>query len=235
MSFAKLMQIKNPHDALGMIVSDNGRQWNIIGVIEDFILHSPFGTTKPLAIEGAHAWFNIIHVRYSHNKLMKETLADAEKIFAKYNPLYPFNYKFVNKEYALKFSDAQRIASISAFFAGLAIFISCLGLFALVNFMANNRKKELAIRKINGAGMGHLLSIITKDFFKTIALAYMVAIPVTWYYVQKWLETYTYKIDVNWSVFVLTAVILIVMIVITVFYLSIRAAMANPVNSLRSE
>lgn len=235
MSFAKLMGYNNAESALGQVVMDNGRDWNIIGVIEDFILHSPFGKTNPLAIEGAHGWFNIIHVKYDNKKPMNETLADAEKIFTKFNPAYPFNFKFVDEEYALKFSDAQKIADISTFFAGLSIFISCLGLFGLVSFMAANRRRELAIRKVNGASIPHILSIITKDFIKIILIAYIVAIPVTWYYMDKWLLTYSYKIDVSASVFVITAIILFAITLMTISYQAIKAALANPVNALRSE
>jgi ABC-type antimicrobial peptide transport system permease subunit len=235
MSFAKLMGYTTAESALGQIVNDNGRDWSIIGVIEDFVLHSPFRKTQPLAIEGAHAWFNIIHVRYDNKKPMTETLAAAEKIFTKYNPEYPFNYKFVDDEYARKFSDARRIASISAFFAGLSIFISCLGLFGLVNFLAANRKKELAIRKVNGASVPHVLTIITKDFLLIIAISYIVAIPVTWHFMDKWLQSYSYKITFNWSIFLLTAVILLAITIVTISYQAIKAALANPISALRSE
>lgn len=235
MSLAKLMGHTKPEAALGQQVGDNGRSWQIIGVIEDFVLHSPFGNTKPFAIEGAHGWFNIIHVRYTQTKPMAETLKAAEKIFNKYNQNYPFNYKFVDEEYALKFSDARRIASLSSFFAGLAIFISCLGLFGLVNFMAINRKKEFAIRKVNGASVPHILFIITKDFLKVVFIAFILAIPVTWYYMDKWLQTYSYKIDINWLVFAYTASILLGITMITISFQATKAALANPVTSLKSE
>lgn len=234
-SMAKLMGITDPSKALDQKIGDNGRLWNVVGVVEDFILHSPFGNTKPLAIEGAHGWFNIIHVKYAAKKPMNETIAEAEKIFTKYNPAYPFNYKFVDDEYAKKFSDASRIASISTFAAGLSIFISCLGLFGLVSFMAATRKKELAIRKVNGASVPQMVILITRDFLKIIGLAFALAAPLTFYYLSKWLDTYSYKIGISWSVFAITAFILVFITLLTIGFQALKAALANPIHSLKSE
>lgn len=234
-SMARLIGFKDPTKAIGQSLKDNGISWTVVGVMEDFILHSPFSTTKPLAIEGAHGWFNIIHVKYTAQRPINETLSAAERIFSKYNPTYPFNYKFVDEEYGKKFSDAKRIASISTFSAGLSIFISCLGLFGLVSFMAATRKKELAIRKVNGASVHQVVVLITKDFIKIIGLAFAIAAPITFYYLSKWLDSYSYKIDISWTVFAITALILLIITLITIGFQAIKAALANPIHSLKSE
>jgi putative ABC transport system permease protein len=234
-SMAKLMGHQNPEDALGKEVFDNNIGWKVVGVIEDFVIHSPFGNTSPLVIEGAKGWFNIMHVRYSNQLPIRETLAKAKKIFSKYNPAYPFDYKFVDEAYAKKFEDAKKIAKMSSFFAGFSIFISCLGLFGLISFMALNRRKEIAIRKVNGASVANLLSLISTDFVKIIMAAYIIAIPITYHLMKKWLMQYKYQIDITWSIFVFAAIILSVITIMTIGYQTVKAAMANPVNSLRSE
>lgn len=234
-SMAKLMGHQNPDQALGKTIDDNGRSWTIIGVVEDFILHSPFGGSVPLVIQGAHGWFNILHVKYTNKYAIKELLSKVEKVFTKYNPAYPFEFKFVDEAYAKKFEDANKIAKMSTMFAGFSIFISCLGMFGLISFMAVNRRKEIAIRKVNGASIKNLLVIISMEFIKIITLAFILAIPISVFLMKKWLMQYRHQIELSWSIFAFAALILITITFLTIGYQTLKAAFANPINSLRSE
>src|SRR5690606_17206098 len=130
---AKAMGFK---DALGKVIKDNGRDWHVIGVIKDFIQEAPYDPINPLVIEGAHGYTSTTHIKFNPNMSTREALTKTEKIFKEYNPDYPFEYRFIDEEYALKFSESQKIGSLASLFAGLTIFISCLGLFGLAAFMA---------------------------------------------------------------------------------------------------
>ena len=164
-----------------------------------------------------------------------KALAAAEKIFKKYNPQYPFVYHFVDKEYAKKFSDEQQTGTLATLFAGLTIFISCLGLFGLATYMAENRIKEIGIRKVLGAGITGITALMSKDFLKLVVIAILVASPVAWWAMHKWLGTFNYRIGISWKVFVLSGLLAVTIALLTVSYHAIRAALANPVKSLRSE
>ncbi len=146
----KKMNLKEP---IGQIIKDDGRNWHVVGVIKDFILTSPFGGQYPMVIEGAAGWFQTLHVKLNPANSTRQNLKTAEAIFKKYNPAYPFDYKFIDQEYAKKFEDGQRTAKLSGLFAALTIFISCLGLFGLATYMAENRTKEIGVRKVLGASV----------------------------------------------------------------------------------
>jgi len=231
-SSVKIMGFKQP---LGQIIKDNDINWHVIGVIKDFILQSPYEPMKPMVIEGPKSWLSVIHIKFNPQTATSQSLAAAEKIFKKYNPQYPFEYRFVDEEYAKKFSDEQRTATLATLFAGLTIFISCLGLFGLATYMAENRIKEIGIRKVLGAGIAGITTLISKDFLKLVIIAILVASPVAWWAMHVWLRTFNYHISISWEVFVLSGLLAIVIALLTVSYQAIKAALANPVKSLRSE
>ena len=231
-SSLKIMKFKDP---LGKIVKDNGTDWHIVGVIKDFILTDPYQPTRPMLIAGGKAWFNVMLIRFNPNNPTDKNLKAMEAIFRKYNPEYPFEYKFVDEEYARKFEDEKRIATLSGLFAGLTIFISCLGLFGLAIYMAESRVKEIGVRKVLGASVTGLATLLSKDFLKLVLISFALASPVAWWAMHTWLSDYPYRISIQWWVFAMAGLLSVLIALATVSYQAIRAALANPVKSLRTE
>ena len=158
-----------------------------------------------------------------------------EKIFKKYNPQYPFEYRFIDEEYARKFVNKKRIATLATLFAGLAIFISCLGLFGLAAYMAEARIKEIGVRKVLGASVSHIVTLLSKDFLKLVVIALLLASPIAWYAMYRFLELFPYRVGIGWWIFVVAGLAAILVALLTVSYQAIKAAIRNPVRSLRSE
>ncbi|MEP6846231.1 MAG: ABC transporter permease [Panacibacter sp.] len=231
-SSLKIMKFKDP---ISKIIKDNGTEWHVVGVIKDFILTSPYEPTRPMLIYGAKSWFQTILIKLNSNNSTTDNLKKSEAIFKKYNPEYPFEYKFVDKEYAQKFEDEQRQGTLAALFAGLTIFISCLGLFGLATYMAENRIKEIGVRKVLGASVAGIATLLSRDFLKLVIVSFIIAAPVAWWAMSAWLQNYTYRVNISWWVFVMAATLSIVIAIITVSFQAIKAAVANPVRSLRSE
>ncbi|MCE6992450.1 ABC transporter permease [Dyadobacter sp. CY323] len=231
-SAAKAMGFKDP---VGQLVTDNGRQYHVIGVIKDFVIGSPYDHSRPMVIEGAQSYFNVIHMKLSATKPAAEQLKSVESIFKQYNPDYPFEYHFVDADYAMKFEDTQRIATLTGLFAGLTIFISCLGLFGLAAYMAENRVKEIGVRKVLGASVLSITALLSREFIILVGIAIIIAIPVAWYAMNLWLNDFSYRIRMQWWVFALAGVMAIAVSLLTVSYQAIRAALLDPVKSLRSE
>src|SRR5215204_4976682 len=231
-SSLKVMKFKDP---IGKIVKDNGQDWHIVGVIKDFILTSPYEPTRPMLIFGAKSWFQTMLIRLNNNNSTASNLKKAESIFKKYNPEYPFEYKFIDEEYARKFEAEKRISTLAALFAGLTIFISCLGLFGLATYMAENRIKEIGVRKVLGASVGNITGLLSKDFIKLVGISFIIASPVAWLAMHNWLSGYPYRITIQWWVFAVSGTLSVLIAIITVSYQAIKAAIANPVKSLRTE
>jgi ABC-type antimicrobial peptide transport system permease subunit len=164
-----------------------------------------------------------------------DNIAKATTIFKKYNPDYPFDYVFADEAYARKFAEVQRTGSLSLLFASLAIFISCLGLFGLATYMAENRIKEIGIRKVLGAGVVSIVLLLSKNFLQLVIAAFIIAAPVAWYAMHTWLQNYSYRINVEWWVFAVAGSLSIIIAVAAVSYQSVKAALANPVKSLKTE
>lgn len=231
-SSLKVMKFKDP---IGKIVKDNGESWHIVGVIKDFILTDPYQPTRPMLIFGAKAWFYTALIRLNPNNATEKNLKIAESIFRKYNTEYPFDYKFVDEEYAQKFEDEQRIGTLAGLFAGLTIFISCLGLFGLAIYMAESRVKEIGVRKVLGASVTGLTALLSKDFLTLVVISFALATPVAWWAMYSWLSNYPYRVSIQWWVFALAGLLSVLIALATVSYQAIRAALANPVKSLRTE
>lgn len=231
-SALKVFKFKNP---IGKIVKDNGQDWHIVGVIKDFILTSPYEPTKPMLIYGAKAWFFNVLIKLNNKNSTADNLKKAEAIFKKYNPEYPFEYKFVDEEYARKFENEKRTGTLAGIFAGLTIFISCLGLFGLATYMAENRIKEIGVRKVLGASVTGITALLSKDFLKLVIISFLIATPVAWWAMNTWLKDYSYRIDIQWWVFAMAALLSVAIALLTVSYQAIKAAVANPAKSLRTE
>jgi len=232
----KTMGFKNP---VGQIIKNgtvgNYDNWHVVGVVKDFIIQSPYEPIKAMIIQGPKSWFNVIHFKLNNAHTTAQNLKIAEGVFKKYNPDYPFDYKFVDDDYARKFGDEQRTGTLASLFAGLTIIISCLGLFGLAAYMAQNRIKEIGVRKVLGASVASVTALLSKDFLKLVMIAFGIATPIAWIAMHKWLTGYTYRISISIWVFVLAALLTIVISLITVSFQAIKAALTNPVKSLRSE
>jgi len=231
-SALKVMKFKDP---LGKIVKDGDQQWHIVGVISDFILQSPYYPTKPMIIEGGKGWFNVMHFKLNPNNATADNIKKAGTIFKKYNPEYPFEYKFIDEEYSAKFKAEERTGTLAALFAGLTIFISCLGLFGLATYMAENRIKEIGVRKVLGASVAGITTLLSKDFLKLVMISFVIASPVAWWMMHQWLQDYPYHVNIQWQVFAIAGLLSFLISVATVSYQAIKAAVANPVKSLRTE
>lgn len=231
-SAVKLMKFKNP---IGQLIFDDPDSWHIIGVIKDFILTSPYDATRPIIFKGPKYGRNVMNIKFSSDRTMIRNIATAEEIFKKYNPSYPFEYHFIDEEYARKFDDEKRTATLAGLFSGLTIIISCLGLFGLAAYMAENRMKEVGVRKILGASISDIATLLSKDFLKLVIIAILIATPLAWYFMYHWLSGFSYRVQISWTVFAIAGAASIFIALITVSFQAIRAAIANPVNSLRSE
>lgn len=229
---AKTMRLKDP---VGQIVKEGETNWHVVGVFRDFVFESPYSKVNPLLTFGPDSWFSVIHYRLNPSHSVKENLKLAEGIFKKYNPGYPYQYNFADESYADKFRDEQQTATLTTLFSGLTIFISCLGLFGLANYMAESRTKEIGIRKVLGAGVFNITTLLSADFLKLVIISFVIASPVAWYSMHRWLENYEYRVAIEWWIFGVSCLLTILIAVATVSFQSVKAALANPVKSLRSE
>lgn len=225
----------NLKDPVGKQIYWNGYPQTIVGVLNDFIIGSPFSAVKPLLIHTAKSGlFNMI-VRMPKNGSVKQNLEKIAFILKTHNSAYPFTYKFVDQEFARKFEDQKQTAQLAMIFSVLAIFISCLGLFGLAAFIAETRIKEIGIRKVLGASMMEISGMLSKDFLKLVLVSIVISIPIAWWAMNKWLEEFTYRINMQWWMFAVVAAIVISIALFTVGFQSIKSALTNPVNSLRNE
>jgi len=235
-SAAKLFNFDNP---IGEQVRWNPRfrkpdNFKIIGVVKDMVMNSPFELAKPTVffMGGKISWMNI---KINPKANLRDALASIETVFKKVIPSVLFTYKFADEEYALKFKSEERIGKLASVFAALAIFISCLGLLGLASFVAEQRTKEIGIRKVLGASVLNLWKMLSKDFVLLVVISILISIPVSYYFMNNWLKKYEYRTEILSWVFFVSATGALVITLLTVSYQSIKAATANPVNSLRSE
>jgi ABC-type antimicrobial peptide transport system permease subunit len=230
----KYMRLKNP---VGETISSefSPRVWKIIGVVQDMIMQSPYEPVKPTLFFLDDSDGSYMHIRIKPTLGAAEALAKIEAVIKKLVPSALFDYKFVDQEYDQKFASEKRVGILSGFFAVLAIFISGLGLFGLASFVAEQRTKEIGIRKVIGASIFSLWRMLSKDFVILVLISCAVSIPVAYYYMNGWLQKYQYHTEIGWSVFVMATGAAVLITLLTVSFQAIKAAMASPVKSLRSE
>lgn len=228
---AKVMGLKPPF--VGQPISFHFRKGIIIGVVKDFNykpLNEPIGPLLFFTF-----WpKNILYVRTTAADA-QQAIAAVRKQYQKYAGFMPFSYNFVDKQFATKYKSNQREGTLFNLFAVIAIFISCLGLLGLATFTAQRRTKEIGVRKVFGASVGNLIRLVSMDFLKLVIVAIVIAIPVGWFFMNKWLENFAYKTNISWWIFLAAAAIAILIAVLTVSFQAIKAAAANPVESLRTE
>jgi ABC-type antimicrobial peptide transport system permease subunit len=231
-SAVKIMGFKNPLDEVVIV---HGKNYNVVGVIKDMLKESPFAPVSPSFFLLDYNGVNIINVRLSPMLSTENALAKVSDVFKKYNPSSPFIYKFVDEEYAKKFENEERIGKLAGFFAVLAIFISCLGLFGMASFMAEQRTKEIGVRKVLGASVFNLWQLLSKEFVILVFVSLLIATPIAYYFMHNWLQNYSYRTTLSWWIFIAAGVGAIIITLITVSFQAIKAALANPVKSLRTE
>ena len=201
------------------------------------VMESPYQSVTPTLfyIRGHNGSVSWINIKLNPNISASNALGKIESVFKKIIPSAPFDYKFVDEEYALKFAFEERIGNLASVFGMLAILISCLGLFGMASFVAEQRTKEIGIRKVLGATVANLWKLLSKEFVLLVMIACFIAIPIARYSLGMWLQKYEYRIEISWWVFVLTAGGAMLITQRTVSFQAIKAALMNPVNSLRSE
>ena len=228
----KAMGIEHP---VGQWIFDDPVKWHIVGVIKDFILGSPYEPIKPYIVKGPRNFHNVIHIKLNPEQSTRRDLAAIEQVFKRYNPNYPFEYHFIDAEYATKFDGERLTARLAGIFAGLTILISCLGLFGLATCLAESRTKEIGIRKVLGASVASISLLLSQGFVRLVILSIVMAAPISWFVMHRWLEGYSYRITVSWWFFVLAGLAAVIIALVAVSSQAIRAARANPVRSLRRE
>jgi ABC-type antimicrobial peptide transport system permease subunit len=178
---------------------------------------------------------HFINIRVNPNMNLHDALARIEPVFKNYNPAQPFEYKFIDEEFEKKFGDEEKVGKLAASFAILAIFISCLGLFGMASFMAEQRTREIGVRKVLGASVFNLWRLMSREFLILVFISLFIAIPVSWYFLHGWLQQFYYRKEMSWWIFAGAGAGALLITLCTVSYQAIRAAIANPVSSLRSE
>jgi putative ABC transport system permease protein len=227
----KFMSLKNP---VGETIKWY-KDFKVIGVVKDMVMTSPYEPVEPAVFYLLNGPGGMANIRINPKMGTREALDKIEAVFKQYDPGSPFNYQFTDTEYAKKFADEERIGKLAGFFTILAIFISCMGLFGMASFMAEQRTKEIGVRKVLGASVANLWGLMSKEFVLLVFTSLVIASPIAYYFMSGWLMKYKYHAELSWWIFGATALGAIAITLLTVSYQSIKAALANPVKSLRSE
>ena len=231
----RAMHLKNP---VGKFITVFGDKRQVIGVVKDFHFESLHEPVKPAYFTlqqnpGKNPWFKIMtRIKANHQQ---QTIASIQHLFESFNPGFPFTFNFLSEAYQKQYDTETRIATLSKYFAALAIIISCLGLFGLAAFTAQKRRKEIGVRKVIGASVTDITSMLSKDFLRLVLIALCIAFPASWWLMNNWLQGFAYRVHISAGTFLLAGISIIVITLLTIGYQSIKAAIANPVKSLRTE
>jgi len=227
----KFMGLQNP-------VGENIRWFDetvtVVGVSKDMVMSSPYEPVRPTIFTLSNDYQSFVSVKLNPAQSPHQSLEAVEKVFKKFSS-QPFTYTFSDEAYAKKFGAEERIGKLAGFFALLAIFISCLGLFGMASFIAEQRTKEIGVRKVLGASVFSVWQLLSKDFVVLVIIALLIAIPAAYYFMHNWLQGYTYRTGLSWWIFAVAAIGALVITLVTVSFQAIKAAIANPVKSLRTE
>jgi ABC-type antimicrobial peptide transport system permease subunit len=234
----KYMGLKDP---IGKLLKDKDTEnpsepLKVIGVVQDMIAQSPYEPVK----QGMYTFdkygnASFYNLRLNPKQSAGQNLAVIERVFKEHFPNIPFQYDFIDEEYGEKFAAEERIGRLSGIFTALAILISCLGLFGLTSFVAEQRTKEIGVRKVLGATVFNVWNMLSKDFLKLVIISCFIAVPIAYYVMNGWLQEYPYRVILKWWIFALAMLGALFVTVVTVSFQAIRAAKANPVKSLRTE
>lgn len=227
---------KNGNAVGSLITRDDGKQkYHVIGVIKDFVYNDMYQSAAPLILFCDPANTGFLTVRLKAGADVPNALAATGQILKTNNPGFPFEYKFLDNEFEKQFKTETLTGRLSAIFATLAVFISCLGLFGLAGYAAERRTKEIGVRKVLGASINGLAGLLSRDFLQLVLLSCLIAFPLAWWIMQNWLDNYAYRTAISWIVFALAGAGALVIALLTVSFITIRAALANPIDSLRTE
>ncbi|GAB2842360.1 ABC transporter permease [Ferruginibacter profundus] len=228
----KFMGLQNP---VGENIKWFGETVTVIGVSKDMVMSSPYESVRPTIFTLSNDYLSFVSVKLNPQQSPHQSLVAIETVFKKFNPSQPFTYHFSDEEYAKKFGSEERIGRLAGFFALLAIFISCLGLFGMASFIAEQRTKEIGVRKVLGASVFTVWRLLSKDFLLLVSIALLIAFPLAYYFMHGWLQGYTYRTALSWWIFAAAGMGALVITLVTISFQAIKAAIANPVKSLRTE
>jgi putative ABC transport system permease protein len=226
------MGLTNP---VGQTLTWFDQSFKVVGVIKNMIMASPYDEPKPVIFNALTGQGDVVIIKINPQVSANDALAKVETVFKKFNTTQPFEFKFVDDEYAAKFSNEERVGKLANVFALLAVVISCLGLFGLTSFVAEQRKKEIGVRKVLGASVFSVWNLLSKDFVVLVIISFLVAVPLSYYFMHQWLQNYVYHTQLPWWIFVLAGIGSLLITVLVVSFQAIKAAIANPVKSLRTE
>jgi putative ABC transport system permease protein len=229
---AKFIGFKHP---IGETIIWEDKPFHVIGVIRDMVIESPYELVRPQLFHLDSNPDSYVLLKLNPASGASASVDKIKKTFSFYSPAEPFNFDFADEEYAKKFGNEERIGKLAGFFSILAIFISCLGLFGMASFMAEQRIKEIGIRKVLGASIVGLWALLSKDFLALVAIALIISVPLSFYFMGNWLSGYSYRSELSWWIFAIAGTGALTITVLTVSYQAIRAALSNPVKSLKSE
>jgi putative ABC transport system permease protein len=242
-TFARRMGFVNPQEIIGKTVKFWGMTWTVSGVFEDYHHFGLKSKIGPMIISDINWNFG----RGNHGLLVKmsskgQSLATMDKnldqILLKWKEIFPqstVDYTFLDKNFEAQYREDAKFGAAFQLFTGLAIFIAALGLFGLTSYTILQRKKEIGIRKVSGASVMQILTLLNKDFMKLVAIAFVVAVPIAWYIMTQWLQEFAYQTTLSWWIFAVAGLAAFVVAVLSVSFQAVKAAMANPVESLRTE
>lgn len=231
-SFASLM---GTGSAVGKKIFNDKKSYKVIGVVNDYLYGDMYGTSDPVMFFNNNNYGDFIYVKTQKGMVLTSVISGIETIMKKHNPAVPFEAFFIDEIFNDKFKSEQLVGKLSQIFALLAILISCLGLFGLAAYTAEQRRKEIGVRKVLGASVSGIVKLLSKDFLKLVFISIIISIPLAWFVMDNWLQDYAYRIKINWLVFVIAGSVAILIAIFTVSFQAIKAAIANPVKSLRSE
>ncbi len=230
-ALANIMHLKHP---VGAIITWDGQPLTVIGIYQDFVWGAPYEKTRPMISE-CYNGGSIIALRLNSHNSIGQSVSRVESALKEMNPAYPPDLRFVDSDFEQKFQNEQLLGRLANLFGGLAIIISCLGLLGMATYAAEQRVKEIGVRKVLGASVAGLTALLSKDFLKLVGIAIIIAIPFSIWILNKWLQHYEYRIDLNWWMMALAGLITIIIALATVSFQAVKAALANPIKSLRSE
>jgi ABC-type antimicrobial peptide transport system permease subunit len=231
-SAARLIGLDN---IVGRTIKHTSGSFHVVGVVKDMVMESPYTPIKPTIFLISYKWVGTSNIRLTPGVPVQTALAKVKTVIEKHSPGAMFEFDFADEEYNAKFKSEERIGKLAQLFAFLTIFISCLGLFGLSAFVAEQRTKEIGVRKVLGASAANLWVMLSKDFLLLVLISCLLAIPLAWHYLDNWLQDYEYRVALKWQFFGLAVVLAISVTLLTVSFQSVKATLANPVKSLRSE
>jgi putative ABC transport system permease protein len=233
-SAAKLLGFKSPEAAIGKAILSGDKRWDVIGVIEDYHQKSLRYPLEPMRLMPAYSTNSTISVKISPADVSK-TIGTIKQKYESFFPGNLFDYSFLDENFNRQYQNEQLFSKAFGIFAALAIFVACLGLFGLAMFTTIQRTKEIGVRKVLGASVPNILVLVSKDFLILVLIASVIAFPVAWYAMNSWLENFAYRININWGVFAIAGIAALLVAFVTISFQAIKAAIANPVKSLRTE